>query len=238
MGCGSSKVSDIDLIDVAPRRQRQGGQAVQVALNRGNLNDALEYTAAYLSSCGQHLILTVVGGAVNTILLQTRLATHDIDIFSNNLSRDESRVLQEAATYARRSMAQKRGVNLPTDWLNSATTIFVPPNLRNTLRQEALAQNEAVFNSRGLTLLAAPWQYAVAAKLHRISGGNPNQNDAPDAASYLHRYLQGRRMNAIAASSIRHWINRYEVNAQEQSILILDEAYVSRYGRRAIDFQQ
>ena len=53
--------------------------------------------AAFIDRQGQVITIIAVGGAVNTMLLQSRLSTHDMDFFGTNLNNDQRTLLNEAA---------------------------------------------------------------------------------------------------------------------------------------------
>ncbi|KAI9842912.1 MAG: hypothetical protein M1837_006744 [Sclerophora amabilis] len=238
MGCGSSRASDIELLDVAPRPNRPGQATADVALSRTDLNRALQYTAQFIAGQRQQIDLIVVGGAVNTMLLGTRSATQDVDFFNSNLSKNEGRLLAEASAYARKSVLRECQTELPKDWLNNRTFHFIPPDQRRALTREAFDQHERVFDRAGLKLLAAPWPYAIVAKLDRIAGGNPHPYDISDASGYLYRYLGNRRLSAIPASTIRQWVRIYHLKVRDTEIRLLARDYEQRYRRRVVDFRR
>ena len=71
-------------------------------LNRKSLLAALTTMANYIDSHRQNITVVTVGGAVNTILLRTREATHDVDFFGTNINNNQRMLLDEAAKYAER----------------------------------------------------------------------------------------------------------------------------------------
>ncbi|KAK3055741.1 hypothetical protein LTS18_011786, partial [Coniosporium uncinatum] len=75
-------------------------------LDRDALWAALTDVAAFLRSKKLNITIIAVGGAVNTIFLQTRRSTHDVDFFSQGLSSKEVQLAQAAAQYAQGPSAQ------------------------------------------------------------------------------------------------------------------------------------
>jgi hypothetical protein len=67
-------------------------------INRTNLLTAFQHMARYLCSQNAHITIVTVGGAVNTIHLQTREVTHDVDFFGAN---KQSRLLKDACSVLR-----------------------------------------------------------------------------------------------------------------------------------------
>lgn len=90
--------------------------------------------------------------------------------------------------------------------------------------REALEQNEIVFAKAdrrgGLTVLAAPWRYAVVAKLQRIGSGNAQEFDAADVANFLRRYLHDR--TTISASEIKAWSRYYSTPFADNSLDVVN----------------
>lgn len=234
MGCGSSRAS---LTEIAPQPvpQNQTAAAPEATLSRDELVSALEDVAAYLHKRKRHLKLVTMGGAVNTIHLQTRRTTHDVDFFSAGADAKDLQLLQEGMKAVRK---QRGATTLPADWLNNQATLFIKPNLKSALQQEAEAQDARTFSASGLTLYAAPWPFAFVQKLHRMSGGHPKGHDAADAASYLHQIVAGRRPPTVTRAEIEDWLRRYQISISPGSLPIAIEAvqaeYFRTYGTQAI----
>lgn len=107
MGCGpSSQRGDPDppprqlnigpptdlMLHVPRPRPDEHGNARRISdheLDRQTLEGALDSMAQYIRSRGQNITVISTGGAVNTILLQTRQSTHDVDFFGT-ISRTSS----------------------------------------------------------------------------------------------------------------------------------------------------
>ncbi|KFY19863.1 hypothetical protein V491_04156 [Pseudogymnoascus sp. VKM F-3775] len=213
MGCGSSQPSNE--VELQPRPLKvsapQGGLQMIPApqrdltgrpirhqyydLRREDLRQALQVVAEFLIRNHSQVTLVAVGGAVNTILLRTRDTTHDVDFFSSDLSHSDGALLQEAARVAQTQST----IPLGGDWLNNSTTLYMGRALQVELRDLAIQQNDIVFQSPGLTVLAAPWGYAFCTKVDRMTKRNARPYDCTDAAVYLNRFIatqnSGRPVN-------------------------------------------
>ncbi|EEY19832.1 conserved hypothetical protein [Verticillium alfalfae VaMs.102] len=156
-------------------------------LTRQNLMAALGHVARYLHQHGEDVTLVTVGGAVNTVLLQSRTTTHDVDFFCRVLQQPRLGILRQAGQYA----VERSSVPLSADWLNNATA-RMPGVVENidSLVEAAVAQDAVLFRQPGLKVVAAPWEYAFIKKVSRITQGTGRQYDASNAVAYLHSSSQ------------------------------------------------
>ncbi|KAL9132147.1 MAG: hypothetical protein Q9217_000081 [Psora testacea] len=237
MGCGGSKPArrrPADLIELAPRPHQEAAQEPEPQLTSDLLQNALGYMAQYMARKRRNLTVIGVGGIVNVILLRTRMATHDVDFFNDNLTPDDAALLREAISFAKKQMEKYQNLQMPAKWFNNQTTVFIKSALRRQLAREAMAQNEVVFSMPGLTMLAAPWSYAVCSKIHRISGGHSKRYDTSDAATYLHRYVSRNGLRQVRAGTIRQWGESYGIAVNDRDVGKVDDAYAQLYGSRII----
>ncbi len=176
-------------------------------MDRATLQTALESMAHFLRHRNAHLTIIAVGGAVNTILLQTRDSTHDVDIFGSNLDNAERMLLDEAMQYA----IQRSSSPLGTDWLNTENQMWLSPGLHRELTHEAIQQNTVVFERQGLRVLAAPWEYAFSGKISRLmTGGNQvRPYDLDDAVQYLHVLVRQNGGRPVPISTVEQWAARF-----------------------------
>ncbi|KAI1810055.1 hypothetical protein GGS20DRAFT_580207 [Poronia punctata] len=186
------------LRELAPRRTP--GQEVPIPnLTRDVLLKALSNVASFIKKKGGDVTVVAVGGAVNTIHLQSRMVTHDVDFFNSHMTAQE--------------------IALLGDWFNNRTILFMPRAQAASLTDQAFAQHEVIFHERGLKVLAAPWNYAFCCKVDRISGGGihgAREYDLDDACHYLLQYLRSTQTARIKQSTIYTWFSTYELrwNAQ------------------------
>lgn len=253
MGCSSSK----EVTTTRPARPSQGtnisrpvhppgpvpapardGQGVplhyqQHDLSAQDLHTALGYAAKYLHNRNQNALIITVGGAVNTLFLQSRRTTHDVDFFSQQLSGQPLEVLRAAGLYA----AERSSVPLSVDWLNNATA-RMPGVVENVaqLISDAKEQNAIVFRASGLTALAAPWNYAFVKKVSRISQGVGRAYDAQDAVGYLHQHILRKGGRPVNVNLIRQWGDRYRANVPNLILDDINQKYHSAHGNHGIDF--
>lgn len=233
MGCCSSNPTQPDvgdqLLELAPNPT--GTHQPSPDLDRDTLLTALGNVASYLHSKKAQITVIAIGGAVNTIFFQTRRTTHDVDFFNQNLTKSDGQLIQAASQYA-----QSQNGNLQSEWLNNRTIIFIPKDQRKRLTQDAILQNEVVFDAPGLQVLAAPWNYAFSAKLDRIAGSSGStQYDISDAADYLHRYLTIHHIASIKQSEVQGWARLFGTRISAELIQDLNAEYQKRYGRTAIE---
>ena len=93
------------------------------------IRQGLTNVAATLHSKGQNISIIAVGGAVNTLLLQTRESTGDVDFFyrTKTKTEDVTKVIVAANTAATK-------LKLGDHWLNNHTAIFI--DVRSTVKLE------------------------------------------------------------------------------------------------------
>ncbi|KAG6006971.1 hypothetical protein E4U43_000372 [Claviceps pusilla] len=213
-------------------RKTPGSDPPLPLLNRTMLLQALRTVATSVAKTGGNLTVVAVGGAVNTIYLQSRETTRDIDFFNAYLGPDD---VNKLATAARDAIKRNKG--LGEDWFNSRALFFVPNDKHQALTDEAFSQREIIFEEPGLTVLAAPWNYAFCCKVDRIARaghGDPRPYDLDDAMHYLARYLRPFKQDVgqIAREKIRAWFVRYSLEWTESTDEVLDrvsERYVTYF---------
>lgn len=180
----------------------------QHEVDRQNLLVALGYVAQYLKDHGENLTLVAVGGAVNTILLQSRATTHDVDFFGQMLANPHLKHLRDAGRFA----VERSAVPLSADWLNNATA-RMPGVVENVdgLVKAAVAQNAVLFKRPGLTVVAAPWNYAFVKKISRMAQGTGRPYDAADAVAYLRQVISSSRSKKpVPFETIQKWGKMYK----------------------------
>ncbi|KAL8725984.1 MAG: hypothetical protein Q9166_007019 [cf. Caloplaca sp. 2 TL-2023] len=249
MGCKPSKEQDTTSLRpwsisppqggpilIPPTRRDEQGRPIQPQeydLSRNNLQRALAYVATYLNERNTNLTLFAVGGAVNTILLRSRDVTHDIDFINPNITSNQMQVLYQGASAALAQISIPLGEN----WLNNSTTLFLPSHLQNELGQEAIIQNEVVFQAPGLTVLAVPWRYALCAKLERMGKPTRRPYEIDDAVTYLHRHIVAHGGRAVPLPDLQSWGNHYQAAVASGPAQEVDEKYRQIHGQDGIIFE-
>ncbi|KAF2965017.1 hypothetical protein GQX73_g8556 [Xylaria multiplex] len=206
------------LQELAPRKT-PGHERPIPELTRDILLTALANVSNYIAKKGGEMTVIAVGGAVNTIHLESRDATHDVDFYNNRLTTKDFELLVNGAREA-----VKREKKLEEDWFNNRTILFMPMEQRSTLTDEAFNQDEVIFHQPGLTVLAAPWNYAFCCKVDRLAGSGiqeAREYDLDDATEYLSRYLRLHNVSQIQGTNIQTWFARYSLrwNGQVEAVL-------------------
>ncbi|KAK3938004.1 hypothetical protein QBC46DRAFT_266257 [Diplogelasinospora grovesii] len=250
MGCGPSKprhqqqqagleIGDIGApqdiqIHIPRNRTDQHGMPVQQVtrdISSDTLLAALNHVSAYVAGRGQHISVIAVGGAVNTLYLRSRAATHDVDIFGSDFNNQARMLLDEAMLDA-----QRHYPGLGTDWINTEAQMWMAGPLHHELTAGARQQNVRVFDSAGLTIHAAPWEYAFSAKLSRIlTGGNQvRPYDFDDAVTYIHEYIHGHGNQPVPVATALGWSRHYHQQMNENILRNrVNTEYRRRYGVNA-----
>lgn len=217
------------------RRDRQGVPIVpqEFDLSSQNIRRALGYVAQYLHQRGKDLVLIAVGGAVNTVYLQSRQTTHDVDFFNSPMSGSETSLVREAIHYAE----ERSSVALGGKWLNNETSTIggTREHIRD-LVASARQQNDVIFRDRGLTVLCAPWHYAFTTKIGRITYGTGRSYDMQDAVQYLHQYNRRHGGRAVRAQEIHTWGRMYRRPTPDEILRQANALYQRTYRTAGIVF--
>nr|KMM70871.1 hypothetical protein CPAG_07180 [Coccidioides posadasii RMSCC 3488] len=214
-----------------PERDPQGAPVRHrdFDINRANLLVAFQHMAEYLQSQNADVTVVAVGGAVNTIYLQNREVTHDVDFFGGN---EQSRLLKDASKYAQ----QESKIQLGANWLNNATTLFIPLALQARIIQAAMQQNVVLFREKGFTVLAAPWDYAFCGKTNRMGGPDERPYDCKDAVGYLREYILSNGEKPVKAREIEEWGKIYGKMVTTCALKQISSSYEQAYGQDGIIF--
>ncbi|KAK4186265.1 hypothetical protein QBC35DRAFT_437531 [Podospora australis] len=200
------------------------------------LRAALDHVSNFVAQKRRAAIEVIaVGGAVNTLHLRTRETTHDIDVFGFEFG-NTSRIMLDEAMYD----AQNQIPALGTDWLNTETQMWMPGPIREEITQLARKQGVKVYDGSGLTILAAPWEYAFTAKINRILTDleQVRPYDLADAVAYLHEYITRNGNQPVPVSTtVQKWAQRWNLQITQE--ILRDEVapeYLERYRRDGIVF--
>jgi len=151
-------------------------------LDRDTVTSGLGLMARYLHERHQDITIITIGGLVNVLFLQSQTA-YGADFFDVTMRKGQRIMLNEAARHAERGP-----VPLGNDWFKEPLTLGgrFSWRLRKQLVEEALRQNDVVFEKPGLKLVAAPWEYAMITYMQWLRRG---YYDTDHAIIYLHHYL-------------------------------------------------
>lgn len=204
-------------------------------LDRSRLLAALELVGRYLDEQGVTTTATTIGGAVDTIYLQTRQRTNDVDFFLENGNSAQHNIIHQAARNAARQSQAPLGAN----WLNNATQLFLTAETRRNLSTAAIAQGTIVHEFRGqrggIVVYAAPWSYAFCGKLNRLSDTDRRPYDLNDAVVYLNQYLTMSGQGTVSARRVHQWGQEYRKTVTGAVLAEVDDLYYQTYGRHGID---
>lgn len=103
------------------------------------------------------------------------------------------------------------------------------------LYDEAVDQRDIVFSAPGLTMYAAPWRYALSAKLDRLSKPGARPYDMSDAVDYLDRLIGKRGGQAVRKSELKTWAGEFKFAVPSDNLMNrLGNEYSEKYGRTGI----
>ena len=247
MGCGPSKTPQ-----ERPVRLRNIGQPEEAALlvprlctdaeskririqdyelDESTLSAALSLMADHLVSKGLSLTVLAVGGAVNVMLLKSRRTTHDVDFFGTNINNEERAHLSDAAKYAE----THSNTPLGGEWFNNHAQLWLNRDVHCLVTRQALEQNEAIFERRGLRILAAPWNFALCGKIDRLlKPAEVRPYDKSDAVAYLHHYVQRNQGHPVLLEDIRTWCSQYRKQYTRGAALSINERHRLIHGEDGI----
>lgn len=205
-----------DVMILPPRNQLdQFGVRVQLVtrnIDRDALAVALKHVASFVAKRGEHVKIMAVGGAVSTLYLRSREATHDVDIFGSDFNNQDRMLLDEAL-----KDAQRHSTVLGTDWINTETQMWMPGQLHRQLTESTRQQDVKIFDEAGLNIYAAPWGYSFSGKINRLlTGGDQSRPyDLLDAVTYLHEYIHAHGDCPSSIPTVLGWERRYQHETTE-----------------------
>jgi hypothetical protein len=215
--------------------QRVGDETLFVRhedLDAQTLKRALTLTARHIHEQGQNLTIIAIGGLTNTVLLRNRRTTHDVDFLGANIANYHRRLLGQAAKQAE----MESSVPLGKQWFNNELEMVLSSDVRELVTRHALAQNEVVFQAKGLKVIAAPWNFAFIRKTIAISQsrGRDREYDHSDAAAYIHRYVQKQHGQPVTEATIREWARWYQVYVNPVIVTEIAQDYRKIYKKIGI----
>ncbi len=93
------------------------------------------------------------------------------------------------------------------------------------LYEEARQQNVINFDRNGLTVYAAPWRYALLAKMDRLGTiSKAKEYDLGDAVAYLHEIVHGA--SPVAQDRLEFWAGEFGINRPKEGVI---ELVAARY---------
>ncbi|KAJ6786631.1 hypothetical protein PWT90_03720 [Aphanocladium album] len=203
-------------------------QQVTRDIERDTLLAALKHGANYIARHGQSITVIAVGGIVNTKYLESRRATHDVDIFGVNFD-SQTRILLDHAMHD----AQILYRGLEMDWLNTETGMWLPGPIRQQLTSAAMNQNIKVFEMSRLIIYPAPWSYPLSIKVSRLLKGwdQARPYDPDDAVTYRHEHIRNHGDQPVRISAATEWARNFRLESTPELLRTrVNAAYRRRYG--------
>ncbi|KAH6890519.1 hypothetical protein B0T10DRAFT_459170 [Thelonectria olida] len=190
-------------------------------LSASPLEGMLASVAGGASQQHTHVEVIAVGDAVNVLYLKDRETTDGIDVFGTSFPNDHRRIVNQAVESACHDVRipKSRGCGTDTrklapDWFNTDTQTSMNPVLHKSLTREALGQGIKIFemvnqHGDGLTVYAAPWQYAFSAKMYQHFSPRMTNYDLPNALVYLHEYIKITGNQKLKKGKVRGWVRDF-----------------------------
>ncbi|KAH8147482.1 uncharacterized protein LAJ45_08309 [Morchella importuna] len=182
---------------------------------------ALEYVSQKLIAKGIHVQMILEGEALGCLFLGSRDRTSSLNLHPTTLLTPRT---QTHLTRALHRASQK--FSLPPTWARIAPTA---PN--STLLHRSLLQNEIIFSSEGLTVLAVDLCFALKCKLEAVSS-YCDAEDVEDAVVLLRRLVRVYRGRPLTKGYIlRSWP---KIVVSDLGLLRVGREYEWRYGGRGV----
>lgn len=224
-------------------------------MNEKTLRLALNYMSDYIQERGRHITTITVGGAIDTLLLKSRRTTDEVEIFGSDLEPEELLLLRQGASFAVQQLDATTPDKLSNEWFNNYVFGSLDPALHHRLTNEAIMQNEVVFEGQGaepgLKLIAAPWSFSLYHAIDRFAKRDRREakqkSDLSTATKYLRQLLARRGYAPVPRNMMRAWAMDYSGNADvgggggpdvnlymKKGVQALQREYMVVYGRGGI----
>ena len=210
-------------------------QGVDLGADIATFEEALRVMAGYLACHNQDLTIITVGGPINTLLLKEQRTRQHLDYLGIDFGSQQRKIFREAARYAESRCSGTLG----DAWFNKPGNepLTFPRDVSVAIIGNAINQNEIVFQARGLTILAAPWDYAFCASLSRLTLGHPSlcrPYELSDAIAYLRRYIETHGDRQVSIQQIQSWARTYGTSLTETMARYVSGRYRIIYKRDGV----
>ncbi|KAG2097050.1 uncharacterized protein F5147DRAFT_816968, partial [Suillus discolor] len=180
-------------------------------LTAEDIKRGLGLTAKHLKSKKKQITVVAVGGAINMILLRAYS-------FNDLLMMMQLTISYKLPCFYGGCRVDAENIALGEGWTNNHTALFIAPNTKTNLYNEAISDGVVIFDEPGLQVLAAPWMYCLVAKLEKAEKkGNAKSYDMSDASQYLIQESK-RRGAKIKVADIEAKAIAYGAKIQEAQI--------------------
>jgi hypothetical protein len=115
--------------------------------------------------------------------------------------------------------------------------LLLTPPIQNDQMSSLYAESQemgvVIFKEPGLTILAAPWRFALTAKLDRIAKQKSKPYDMDDAITYLQQIVM--TSGKVERSAFTQWADEFQELAPDDALLDkLQDGHISRYGTEGL----
>ena len=201
-------------------------------LSRSTLLAALDLMDQYIvSHGGRALTVIVTGGVLNTIFIQDRDSTPDINFLGAHLTNRQRVLLWNAAHHARVKLGR---TVLGQAWFNNDITALLSPQIHWKVTDASLERNRTIFIRKRLGLVAAPWDFACCSKMAQIAAGRNEQSDVLNASSYLHCHIRRHGNQPVSVRTVQEWAKNYHLPTAVRAIEAVRAEYHRQYGKDGI----
>lgn len=199
-------------------------------LDRRAIDRGLGLMARYLSDNNADLTVIAIGGVVSAFFLGAWTTTTDVDVIETALTTAQRRLLASAASFAK-----SRGpVPLGEGWFGGQSAKDMRPEVARDIYELSKRQNDIVYCSEGLTVLAPRWSYAFMVCVDRLSCGVGRPYDMGNAVLYMHQYIKTGKHRLIPILGIMKWGEGYGLYVTLKVLRDVKAQYLKHYEREAI----
>ncbi|OBT89066.1 hypothetical protein VE02_01961 [Pseudogymnoascus sp. 03VT05] len=199
-------------------------------LDRRAIDHGLGLMARYFYDNNADLTVIAVGGVVSAFFLGAWPTTTDVDVIGSTLTTAQRRLLASAASYAK-----SRGpVQLGEGWFGGQSAKDMRPEVARDIFELSKQQNDIVYCSEGLTVLAPRWSYAFMVCVDRLSSGVGRPYDMGNAVLYMHQYIKTGKHKLIPILGIMKWGEGYDLHVTLGVLRQVKKQYLQHYEREAI----
>ncbi|CAM1506147.1 Fc.00g057880.m01.CDS01 [Cosmosporella sp. VM-42] len=224
MGCGSSKPSRNDRQQLEmPARPVIGGPIdVQIHIPRHRADEH----GVPVQEITRDIDRDVLLAALNHVSVYIAQRRQQISVMAVDLN-NHAHVLLDASMQD----AQRHIHGLGTDSLNTETQVWMPGPIHQELTAAAREQNVKVFDGAELGIYAAPWDYALSAKIIRLMAGGDQARpyDLQDAATYFRQYIQAHDNRPVTINIALGWARHYHHEANIGFLNHINREYRRQY---------
>lgn len=198
-----------------------------IEMTHAELNRALESVSRDLRRKKIHIHLIVGGEALPCLLFKTQPTCQSLNIMIPHPTPAKT-----LAILGRAVKRAEKALGLGSNWVTTKLEQQVSPDIRSTVVHRSLLQNDVVFSSEGLTLLAIDHCYALKSTLDKLSRGSWDAS-FDRAVDVLRRLVYVSRGRPLTRGYIRQCYPMLQVS--DQMLLRLNAEYSLRWlGQRGV----